>query len=184
MASVTGAELASPVCARYRKRIAKYGARLFTFLEYDGVPWNNNNAEHAIKGFAKYRRFADGRFTEASIGDFLVMLSVCQTARYQNMDVLKFLLSQGPNGLDLQGARGRDQSHVYGRGQGFGNRPEEIAVLDHIRALRRRRRKGRRIAYEEIAEMLNGEGILTRKGGKWSGQTVRSVVERGGGLGR
>ena len=31
-------------------------ARLFTFLDYDGVPWNNNNAEHAIKGL---QGFAD-----------------------------------------------------------------------------------------------------------------------------
>jgi len=44
--------------------MGKYGSRLFTFLDYDGVPWNNNNAEHAIKGFGEDRRFADGRFTE------------------------------------------------------------------------------------------------------------------------
>ncbi len=30
--------------------------KLFTFLDYDGVPWNNNNAEHAIKHFAIFRR--------------------------------------------------------------------------------------------------------------------------------
>jgi hypothetical protein len=34
----------------------KYSRELFTFLDYDGIPWNNNNAEHAIKYFAKYRR--------------------------------------------------------------------------------------------------------------------------------
>jgi hypothetical protein len=64
------------------------------FLDYDGVPWNNNNAEHAIKGFARVRRFADGRFTEDSIRDYLVMLSVAETCGYQNIDVLKFLLAQ------------------------------------------------------------------------------------------
>jgi len=48
-----------------QERIGKYGSRLFTFLDYDGVPWNNNNAEHAIKGFARVRRFADGRFPRA-----------------------------------------------------------------------------------------------------------------------
>ena len=33
-------------------------------LRCDGVPWNNNNAEHAIKFFAKHRRDANGKFTE------------------------------------------------------------------------------------------------------------------------
>ena len=31
--------------------------KLFTFIKYDGVPWNNNNAENAIKRFAYYRRY-------------------------------------------------------------------------------------------------------------------------------
>ena len=31
------------------KRFEKNRANLFAFLDYDGVPWNNNNAEHAIK---------------------------------------------------------------------------------------------------------------------------------------
>jgi hypothetical protein len=44
--------------------MGKYGSRFFTFLDYDGVPSNNNNAEHAIKGIARVRRFVDGRFTE------------------------------------------------------------------------------------------------------------------------
>jgi len=37
------------------KRMTKYRSELFTFLDHDGIPWNNNNAEHAIKHFAKYR---------------------------------------------------------------------------------------------------------------------------------
>jgi len=33
---------------------------LFTFLEHDGVPWNNNNAEHAIKAFVRLRNIIGG----------------------------------------------------------------------------------------------------------------------------
>ena len=33
----------------YQKRFGKYGDRLFTFLSHDGVPWNNNLAENAVK---------------------------------------------------------------------------------------------------------------------------------------
>jgi hypothetical protein len=84
----------SPALERYRKRFERSGGKIFTFLDHDGVPWNNNNAEHAIKPFARYRRFADGRFTERSVKDFLVLLSVFQTCAYRNINVLDFLLSR------------------------------------------------------------------------------------------
>jgi hypothetical protein len=38
-----------------KKRIEKNRNKLFTFLNYDGVPWNNNNAEHAVQAFARLR---------------------------------------------------------------------------------------------------------------------------------
>ncbi len=95
--SVEIARYSSPIATKYQERMGKYGSRLFTFLNYDGVPWNNNNAEHAIKGFARARRFADGRFTEDSIREYLVMLSVVETCRYQNIVVLKFLLARADN---------------------------------------------------------------------------------------
>ena len=63
---------------------------------------NNNNAEHAIKGFARVRRFADGRFTEDSIREYLVMLSVAETCGYQNIEVLEFLLAQANNSSACQ----------------------------------------------------------------------------------
>ena len=84
--------VSSEAARKYQSRIEKYGDRLFTFLDYDGVPWNNNNAEHAIKAFARYRRFADGRFTKKSVRDYLTILSVVQTCEYQGEKVLKFLL--------------------------------------------------------------------------------------------
>lgn len=67
---------------------------MFTFLDHDGVPWNNNNAEHAIKAFARYRRYSDGRFTENSLKEFLLLLSVFQSCEYNNIPALEFLLSQ------------------------------------------------------------------------------------------
>jgi hypothetical protein len=100
--SVQKARYSSPIAIKYQERMDKYGARLFTFLDYDGVPWNNNNAEHGIKGFARVRRFADGRFTEDSIREYLVMLSVAETCAYQNIEVLRFLLSQANNSSAYQ----------------------------------------------------------------------------------
>jgi predicted RecB family nuclease len=92
---VCSAEPQSEVARGYRKRFEKYRGKLFTFLDYDGVPWNNNNAEHAIKCFAKYRQFADGRFTEASLNDNLVILSVYQSCEYQGVNFLDFLRGKG-----------------------------------------------------------------------------------------
>jgi hypothetical protein len=90
---VVGNRVSTEAARKYQKRIEKYGHRLFTFLDYDGVPWNNNNAEHAIKAFARYRRFADGRFTKKSVSDYLTMLSVVQTCEYQGEKILPFLLN-------------------------------------------------------------------------------------------
>jgi transposase len=60
--SVSSSDFSSELANKYKKRFQKSGGKMFTFLEHDGVPWNNNNSEHAIKRFAKYRRDADGRF--------------------------------------------------------------------------------------------------------------------------
>ncbi len=60
-----------------KKRLEKNRGSLFTFLDYDGVPWNNNNAEHAIKAFALLRRDFSGVSTEKGIQEYLILLSIC-----------------------------------------------------------------------------------------------------------
>ncbi len=67
---------------------------LFTFLSYDNVPWNNNNAEHSFKHFAIYRKQANGLFTEKSIQEYLILLSIYQTCKYRGINFLEFLLSR------------------------------------------------------------------------------------------
>jgi predicted RecB family nuclease len=85
----------SEVAEGYRKRLLKYRAKLFTFLGHDGVPWNNNNAEHAIKQFAYYRETTKGMLTEAGLAQFLVLLSVRVSCKYKGVSFLKFMLSGG-----------------------------------------------------------------------------------------
>ena len=60
-------EYKTEIAASYRKRFAKNRDRLFSFLEYAGVPWNNNNAEHAIKAFARLRNNIGGTSTATGI---------------------------------------------------------------------------------------------------------------------
>jgi predicted RecB family nuclease len=88
----TETEFHSEVSKKYQKRVDKYRDKLFTFLDHDGVAWNNNNAEHAMKCFARYRRFADGRMTKKSVQDYLVILSIFQTCEYQGKSFLAELI--------------------------------------------------------------------------------------------
>jgi len=78
----------------YRKRLVKYQDKLFTFLNHDGVPWNNNNAEHAVKHFAYYREVADYQISESGLNPYLILLSLYVTCKYKEVDFLKFLISQ------------------------------------------------------------------------------------------
>jgi hypothetical protein len=84
----------SELAAGYQKRLRKNEGRLFTFLDHDGVPWNNNAAEYAIKAFARFREVYDGQMSEEGLSDYLVLLSVQQTCKYRGVSFLKFLLSR------------------------------------------------------------------------------------------
>jgi predicted RecB family nuclease len=77
----------------YQKRFQKNKDKLFTFLKYDGIPWNNNNAEHAIKPFAHYRRNNEKQITESGINDYLILLSIQQTCKYRGISFFEFLKS-------------------------------------------------------------------------------------------
>ena len=69
-------------------------SKLLAFLEFDGIPWNNNNAEHAVKAFGRgIRDIVDGRTSENGINEYLVLLSINQTCEYRGIDFLKFLRS-------------------------------------------------------------------------------------------
>jgi hypothetical protein len=93
LAAESLADYQSQVARRYQARILKYRDKLFTFLDHDGVPWNNNNAENAIKLFAARRKVMGTLFTQAGIRDYLLLLSIYQTLRYRHLSFWRFLLS-------------------------------------------------------------------------------------------
>jgi len=86
-------DLQSESARAIKERLEKNSDKLFTFLVHDGVPWNNNNAEHAIKAFAMLRHIIQGVTSEKGIRDYLVLLSICQTCKYKEVDFLDFLRS-------------------------------------------------------------------------------------------
>jgi predicted RecB family nuclease len=95
----------SDAASKCKQRFEKNRDTLFTFLRYDGVPWNNNNAEHAIKAFARLRDVVGGSSTKNGIDEYLTLLSIAETCEYQGLDFLDFLLS-GVKDIELF-ARGR-----------------------------------------------------------------------------
>jgi hypothetical protein len=81
-------EYQSGAALKCRERFEKNREKLFTFPDHDGVPWNNNNAKHAIKAFARLRRGIEGLTTAKGIEQYLVLLSVWQTCAYHGLDFL------------------------------------------------------------------------------------------------
>lgn len=77
-----------------QERLLRNRQRLFTFLQHDGVSWNNNLAENAIKRVSDYRENVRRSVKEAGLTEYLVLLSLYQTCRLKNVSFLKFLLSQ------------------------------------------------------------------------------------------
>ncbi len=90
---ISGSNPYSEVAASYRKRFEKHGDKLFTFLDHDGVPWNNNNAEHAIKAVVQLRNVIGGKNTAKGISAYLLLLSICETCKSKGIRFLDFLRS-------------------------------------------------------------------------------------------
>jgi len=83
----------SEIALYYKKRFDKNHDKLFTFLDYDGIPWNNNNAEHAIKSFARLRNVIGGTSSDKGIREYLTLLSISETCKYKGISFLDFLRS-------------------------------------------------------------------------------------------
>jgi predicted RecB family nuclease len=77
-----------------QERLLRNRQRLFTFLQHDGVSWNNNLAENAIKRVSDYREDVGRSVKEAGLAEHLVLLSLYQTCRVRDLSFLKFLLSR------------------------------------------------------------------------------------------
>lgn len=75
-----------------KKRIDKNKDRLFTFLDYDNVPWNNNNAEHAVRAFTRLRNVMSTS-TPKGTNEYCILLTLQETLRCRGSGFLEFLRS-------------------------------------------------------------------------------------------
>jgi len=134
---ITGLRLGSEVASGLRDRLCRSQDKLFTFLKYDGVSWNNNNAEHAIKRFAYYRERAAKSMNQRGLEDYLTLLSICETCQYKGVSFLKYMLS-GLKDIEAfcEGKRHRRERRIQAQVYPKGFLPSGLASL--------RKRFGRR----------------------------------------
>ena len=97
---IATSDFASEIAQSYRKRFHKNREKLFTFLTHDGVPWNNNNAENAVRAFAALRTIIRGITTEKGLREYLVLLSICETCKRRGISFFDFLIS-GESSVEL-----------------------------------------------------------------------------------
>ena len=77
---------------KYQKRFERYRESIFPFLERDGIPWNNNAAERALRHLAVQRKIS-GAFSSKGAQDYIRLLGVAQSCRFQEKSFLGFLRS-------------------------------------------------------------------------------------------
>lgn len=84
----------SEIIVKYQKRFERYRDSLFLFLTEDGIPWNNNMAERAIRHFAVQRKISSTAFSETGATEYLTLLGIAQSCKFQDKSFLRFLLSE------------------------------------------------------------------------------------------
>lgn len=90
---IIGREYTSEPVRTFQKRFDRYRESLFTFLTQDGIPWENNMAERAIRQLAVQRKISN-TFSKRVAPQYLLLLAISQTCRFQEKSFLKFLLSK------------------------------------------------------------------------------------------
>jgi predicted RecB family nuclease len=114
---ILGREYMSEPVRTYQKRFDRYRESLFTFLTQDGIPWENNMAERAIRQLAVQRKIS-GSFFKRVAPQYLLLLAISQTCRFQAKSFLKFLLSKETDVDSFRRSRPIRYSAPVGRGAG------------------------------------------------------------------
>jgi predicted RecB family nuclease len=91
---ITGKQYTSELVITYQKRLVRYRESLFTFLQHDEVPWHNNTAERALRHIGRQQQISMSFQGAAASHDYLRLLGIKQTCRFQNKSFFRFLLSR------------------------------------------------------------------------------------------
>src|SRR5258708_15895723 len=79
------------ILSKYKKRFERYRDSMFTFVDGDEIPWNNNAAERALRHLAVQRKIS-GDFSEKGPRQYLRLLPIPQTSPFQLKPSFAFFL--------------------------------------------------------------------------------------------
>ena len=77
---------------RLMKRLQKYEHGLFTFLDKDGVPFDNNHAERSIRPAVILRKNSYGNRSEQGSDCQAVLMSIFRTLRQRGHDPIRTVI--------------------------------------------------------------------------------------------
>ena len=109
--TIEGGVFRTEIAIKYQNRFMRNRNKLFEFINHDNVSWNNNNAEHAIKILAMHANKDLNGFRETRIDDYLKIMSIYQSCKFQNISFLKYLLSTEAT-LDAYASRNRRHTNL------------------------------------------------------------------------
>ena len=66
-------------CARFLNRLRRESGMFFTFLEEEGVDWNNNAAERALRSSVVIRKITYGNQSDEGARAHAVLMSIRET---------------------------------------------------------------------------------------------------------
>jgi len=76
---------------RISKELSKRLNMLFTFVEVEGVPWHNNDAEQAVRKGVLARKISGGRRTWTGAEVYQVLLSSLETSKKRNENFMEIV---------------------------------------------------------------------------------------------
>ena len=76
---------------RISKELLKRLNMLFTFVELEGVPWHNNDAEQAIRKGVLARKISGGRRTWTGAEVYQILLSTLETSKKRNENFIEIV---------------------------------------------------------------------------------------------
>ena len=162
-----------PGLARLLDRLESNGVRVVIVERADRLARDLMVQEVILSQFAKIR-------ARILTTDGVDLTSADDPTRRLIRQVLGAVAEFEKNVLVLKLRAARERKRAKGeRVEGvkpYGHQPAEKAVIDRMKALRRKPARGRRLSVAKVAAQLNVEGHRNRSGREWSPQLVHHVL--------
>ncbi len=79
-------------CLRLVKRLRREKGMLFTFLKEDGVDWNNNAAERALRSSVVIRKITYGNQSDEGARAHAVLMSIRETCTLRKENFFEYAM--------------------------------------------------------------------------------------------